>query len=277
MRKIELVVFLIIGGLGLAISGIDAQPKPDAGAVIAAARKALGGDERLSAVKSFSLTGRTQQARGKNSVPNELEVRCERPDRCTRTDGIPARGVQQDFVRLTLGMFAGSFSSAPLTFSYMGQDEMPQGKADVIDARGPDHLVVRLFIDSTSRLPIMVSWVSPAAPVRPGAVMTGAARAAPQPSPPQGAQPGAPPAKPVESRIYYEDYRDVDGLRLALPPAPHRRRRDRRGNDRRPLSDQSEGEMTDRCPRSAARSPLRSLEAPSGVCGPRIAGCGLRT
>jgi hypothetical protein len=27
MRKIELVVFLIIGGLGLAIPGIDAQPK----------------------------------------------------------------------------------------------------------------------------------------------------------------------------------------------------------------------------------------------------------
>lgn len=216
---------------------VGAQPKPDAGAVLAAARKALGGDERLSAVKSFSLTGRTQQARGKNSVPNELEMRCERPDRCTRTDEIPARGVPQDFVRLTLGMFAGSFSSAPLTFSYVGQDDMPQGKADVIDARGPDNVVVRLFIDSTSRLPIMVSWVPPAAPVRPGAVMTGAARgagaetqpggpsprqaggaaapqteraAAPEPSPPQG----APPGKPVESRIYYEDYREVDGLRL---------------------------------------------------------------
>jgi hypothetical protein len=237
MRKIELVVLLIIGGLGLAIPWIDAQPKPDAGAVMAAARRALGGDERLSAVKSFSLTGRTQQARGKNSVPNELEMRCERPDRCTRTDEIPARGVRQDFGRLTLGMFAGSFSSAPLTFSYVGQDEMPHGKADVIDARGPDNVVVRLFIDRTSRLPIMVSWVPPAAPVRPGAVMTGAARGAgaetqpggpsprqaggaaaprterapaPQPSPRQG----APPAKPVESRIYYEDYREVDGLRL---------------------------------------------------------------
>jgi hypothetical protein len=237
MRKIELVVLLIIGGLGLAIPWIDAQPKPDAGAVMAAARRALGGDERLSAVKSFSLTGRTQQARGKNSVPNELEMRCERPDRCTRTDEIPARGVRQDFGRLTLGMFAGSFSSAPLTFSYVGQDEMPQGKADVIDARGPDNVVVRLFIDRTSRLPIMVSWVPPAAPVRPGAVMTGAARGAgaetqpggpsprqaggaaaprterapaPQPSPRQG----APPAKAVESRIYYEDYREVDGLRL---------------------------------------------------------------
>src|SRR3954467_14388656 len=35
--------------------------------------------------------------------------------------------VKQDFVRLTLGMFAASFPSYPLTFSYIGQAEAPQG------------------------------------------------------------------------------------------------------------------------------------------------------
>jgi hypothetical protein len=87
--------------------------------------------------------------------------------------------------------------------------------------------------------------------MRPGAAMAGAARGggaetqpggpsprqaggapsqagttpAASPSAPQGAQPGAPPpagappaarppAKPVESRIYYADYREVDGLQL---------------------------------------------------------------
>jgi hypothetical protein len=239
VRRIELVVFLIIGGLATAVSGIDAQPTPDAGAVIAAARKALGGEKRLSAVKSVSITGRTQQAR--ISGANEFAILCERPDRCARTDEVPGRGVQQELVGLTLGMFAGSFSSSSLTFSYMGQDEMPQGKADVIEARGPDGSAARLFFDRTSRLPILVSWMAPAAPIRPGAVMTGAARGAgaetqpggpsprqaggaaappterpviPQPSPPQGAQPGAPAARLVESRIYYGDYREVDGLQL---------------------------------------------------------------
>ena len=40
--------------------------------------------------------------------------------------------VKQDFVRLTLGMFATSYSSAPLTFSYVAKAEAPEGKADVL-------------------------------------------------------------------------------------------------------------------------------------------------
>ena len=185
-------VLVIIGGRAAALTAVRAQPKPDAEAVMAAARQALGGERRLSAVKSFSLTGRTQQAPGRNSFPNEFELLCERPDRCARTDDSPARGVQKDLVPLTLGMFAGSLSSSPLTFSYVGRAEVPQGKADVIDARGPDNFVVRLFIDGTSRLPVMVSWIPPAAEVRPGAVMTGTARGA-------GAekQPGGPSPRPA--------------------------------------------------------------------------------
>src|SRR4029077_17723362 len=45
--------------------------------------------------------------------------------------------VKQNFPRLTLGMFAASFSSYPLTFSYVGEAEAPQGKADVIEVKGP--------------------------------------------------------------------------------------------------------------------------------------------
>ena len=192
--------------------------------------------------------------------------------------------VKQDFVRLTLGMFAGSFSSYPLTFSYVGQAEAPQGKADVIEAKAAPNFTVRLFVNSETHLPIMVSWQAPAGrggpgrggpggpgprpvpdgqggPARPGAAPPGAQGAAPgqgaaQPpaarpgeagatppaapapgagaTPPQGApaqgappaagqQPpggapaagpgrGGPPPAPVEYRIYYADYRDVDGM-----------------------------------------------------------------
>jgi hypothetical protein len=156
---------------------------------------------------------------------------------------------KQDFVRLTLGMFAGSFSSYPLTFTYVGQAEAPQGKADVLEAKAPPNFSVQLFINSQTHLPIMVSWKQApgragggrgrgegpppegrgrgeapqaegrGAPPRP----EGAAPQAPPTAPPQGAPaaPGAaapnagraaaPPA-PVEYRIYYADYRDVDGL-----------------------------------------------------------------
>src|SRR6187200_803690 len=43
--------------------------------------------------------------------------------------------VKQDFTWLMLGMFAGTPSSVPLTYAYVGQAEAPQGKADVIDAK----------------------------------------------------------------------------------------------------------------------------------------------
>jgi hypothetical protein len=196
---------------------------------MAATPEALGGEKRLSAVRSFSLTGRTQQVRGGKLVPIEFEIVCELPDRYARKDEIAAResgpktigfnggdlielpvpdapprnpgqeevarrmrvtGVKQDFVRLTLGMFAASFSSYPLTFSYVGQAATPQGKADTIDARGPDNFVVRLFVDTTSHLPIMVSWIPPAPPMRPGAAMAGAARGAGAPGAER--QPGGP-------------------------------------------------------------------------------------
>jgi hypothetical protein len=45
-------------------------------------------------------------------------------------------GVKEDFARLTLGMFAASFSGYPLTFSYAAEAEAPQGKADVLDVKG---------------------------------------------------------------------------------------------------------------------------------------------
>src|SRR5204862_6103508 len=70
--------------------------------------------------------------------------------------------LKQDFTRLTLGMFAASFPSYPLTFTYVGEAEAPQGKADVLDAKGPNNFTLRFFINKDTHLPIMVSWTPPA-------------------------------------------------------------------------------------------------------------------
>ena len=143
--------------------------------------------------------------------------------------------VKQDFVRLTRGRFAASFSSYPLTFSYVGQAEAPQGKAEVIEAKGAPNFSVKLFVNSQTHLPIMVSWQAAARPAGgPGRAGPGEGRgAAPAPAPgagvpsPQAAPPAPPPGAPgvppnagrsgpppapVEFRIYYADYRDVDGM-----------------------------------------------------------------
>ena len=122
-------------------------------------------------------------------------------------------GLKQDFTRLTLGMFAASFPSYPLTFTRIGIAESPQGKADIIEAKGPDNFVARLFINQETHLPVMLSWSPPAGrgarPAGPPASSPGAPGA-------RGTAPGAPGTAPgaPELRLYFADYRDVDGLQL---------------------------------------------------------------
>ena len=59
--------------------------------MLAAARQALGGEKKLTAVKSFTATGRTRQVRGDNLVPIEFEIFVELPDKYLRKDEIPAQ------------------------------------------------------------------------------------------------------------------------------------------------------------------------------------------
>jgi hypothetical protein len=349
------------------ISGTITAQSKDPVAILASARQALGGEKKLSTVKSFTATGRTRQVRGDNLVPIEFEIFVELPDKYLRKDEIPAqesgptasgfngeewlqdpppaappaaatppaappgsaaaapgapgstgasgRGpdpripagpagpprnpsaarvatLKQDFTRLTLGMFAASFPSYPLTFTYVSEAEAPQGRAEVLEAKGPNNFTIRFFINKETHLPIMVSWTPPAPAGRPGgpgpgrgpmpgaapggergagpggergappagappagappaagppagtppagAPPAGAPRAGAPPAgapptgaPPAGAPPagqrGAPPAgqpapgaagarpappAPVENRLYFADYRDVDGMQF---------------------------------------------------------------
>src|SRR5262245_42485112 len=75
---------------------------PSAQSVVAAAREALGGEQRLSAIISFTAAGRTRQLRGNNLVPIEFEINCELPDRFVRKDEIPAQDTD-----ITVSGFSG--------------------------------------------------------------------------------------------------------------------------------------------------------------------------
>jgi hypothetical protein len=149
----------------------------------------------------------------------------------------PTTPIKQDFARLTLGMFATSFSSYPLSFSHVGQAEAPEGKADVLEVKGAGNFTARLFIDSKTHLPLMLSWTTPpnlvpvvAGQKPPANLPPGSTTFETPMPPPQSATPeekkqfesdalaarkkAMASTRPTEIRIYYADYRDVDGLKL---------------------------------------------------------------
>jgi hypothetical protein len=141
--------------------------------------------------------------------------------------------LKQDFARLMLGMFAASFESYPLTFTLDGQAEAPQGKADILDVKGAGTFAVRLFVNTETHLPIMVSWTNPAtnvvltdpgqpppANIAPGAIVVQAPPRPPATAPKEEQdkyvadvaalrKKTLASAKPVETRLYFADYRDV--------------------------------------------------------------------
>src|SRR4051812_8824676 len=78
----------------IAVSSVllTAQGPPDpAAAVVAAAREALGGEKKLTAVRTIVATGRTRQVRGNNLVPIEFEIPIELPDKYMRKEEIRAQ------------------------------------------------------------------------------------------------------------------------------------------------------------------------------------------
>jgi len=134
---------------------------------------------------------------------------------------------KQDFARLMLGLFAASYPSHPVTFAYVGQAEAPQGRADVIDVKGPANFAARFFVDAKTHLPVMLSWQAQPPPARgrgpgpgrPGGPPPGGAPPAGAPAAPPAGAPSAavpPPAgpPPVENRLYFAEYQSFDGVQL---------------------------------------------------------------
>jgi len=148
---------------------------------------------------------------------------------------------RQDFARLALGMLAASPAGYPVQFTYAGQAESPDGKADVLDVKGEGDFAARLFIDSATHLPLMLSWMA-REPImitntisRGGPGTQGGGRGNVMVAPPGGISHGTltpeerdkmmkqieeqrkqaeAKARVVEYRLYYGDYRNVDGIQV---------------------------------------------------------------
>jgi len=222
----------------------------DAGTVLAGMQAAIGGADTVAAVKTLTAKGTITRVTPRGTVENETEVSMQLPDKyVTRTviagtgsmavfrnagfngDGLInvtdappnlAQGMRErlssdrvragagaqelsaeqqaaiterqlmaakkEFSRLTLGMFGASYDGFPLKLTYGGEAESGDGVAHIIEAKGAGDFSAQLFVDAKTHLALMVMWSDPGA--------------------------GANAGRMIERRIYYSDFKNVDGLNL---------------------------------------------------------------
>jgi hypothetical protein len=289
MRKVmngSVVAMVAVPALVLGQAG-------DVNKVLADMKAALGGADKIAAVKSLTATGRTLRTNQAGTTSeSEFELAMELPDKYmmrsvlanmgqmsiyrnagfngtglinlidqppslgggggggmqvfTRAAGGPAPGAvatpeqkaeserlqvltqKRDFARLALGLLGSSYAAFPLEFSYAGEAEAADGKAWVVDVKGAEDFTARLFVDAKTNLPLMLSWSALEPLVMqqttrgggPGQPMVMAGGGSPEERAKMMEELAARQKeaeanrKMVEYRVYYSNFRTVNGLKL---------------------------------------------------------------
>jgi hypothetical protein len=162
-----------------------------------------------------------------NGVNGETLIRNSKtlnagPGLMVRMPASPAAGSDAETqalraARAELARFAVAFlltppPSMPLEFVHGGEAESPDGKADVVNVKGPGSFAARLFFDKSSHRPLMLSYQG----VAPRMVVQ-TMRGGPAPDPAaaerhanEGA--AAQPPQAVDIQMFLDDYRPVDGV-----------------------------------------------------------------
>jgi hypothetical protein len=219
----------LVVGLPVAIQRASAGQQPDeakADALVAEVRKALGGADKLSAVKRLQVNGTTRRANGNFNLEGDTEIFLELPDKFRRNESLTlgaggsaierteivngnefSTEVSGDFGGRGRGRFGGGLPGAgggaagggdgrgaPLPeaqarlrefqrrnlqsevsrllvallltsdtpFRWIGTAQSPEGNADVLEVKTPDGVATRVFIDSMTHMPLMLTWTGPA-------------------------------------------------------------------------------------------------------------------
>jgi hypothetical protein len=214
-------VLLAVVAPGVQTVGAGQQPEEvKADAVLAEARKALGGEDKLASVRKLQITGTTRSANGNFNLEGDTEIFLELPDKFRRNEsltvgvggssldrtdilngsefssevsgdfgargrgrlggGVPGgagdgqgppspealerlrefqrRNIQSELSRLLVALLL----SSDTPFRWIGTAQAPEGTADVLEVKTPDGNATRVFIDTMSHMPLMLTWTGPA-------------------------------------------------------------------------------------------------------------------
>jgi hypothetical protein len=162
-------------------------------------------------VTTQGVSGETLLRRSRliNTPPGAMIRVPPAPAPGTDAESQALRSARADLARLTVALLLTT-PSMPLEFTYGGEAEAPDGKADVIDITGADAFKAQLFLDQRSHRPLMLTHRG----VAPRIFMQRV-----QGPPPAGRGRGheaaaAPAPEIVEITTYLDDYKSVDGVQL---------------------------------------------------------------
>jgi len=126
------------------------------------------------------------------------------------------RNQRAELARLALAMLLTSPPSMPLEHAYAGEAESDDGRADVLDAKGPGSFAVKLFFDKKSHRPLMLQYrgAAPRLVMQTQQVQRGAVHGAQPGSEPPAPQPPTDAPQIVDITMFLDDYRAVDGVLL---------------------------------------------------------------
>lgn len=130
------------------------------------------------------------------------------------------RSMKADVTRNLLAWLLTAPEASQIQFTYAGEADAPEGKADVIDAKGMDGFAARIFLDKQTHQPLMLSYRS----VVPKMVMRTVQAGHPEEGEKKAKElekqahdevaKAQANAQESEVQIFYADYRTVDGVLL---------------------------------------------------------------
>ena len=146
-----------------------------------------------------------------------MMIRIAPPSAGSADEGQALRNARAELVRLSLALLLSPPKSMLVEFTYAGEAEADEAKADVIDAKGEGSFAARIFLDKNSHRPLMLQYRGAAPRIvmqtrrgdgpPPGSAAEGRGN--------HGAAPDAMPAPPiVDIQMFLDDYKSVDGVML---------------------------------------------------------------
>lgn len=212
-----LLAVLALASTGAAQSPAPAEDTAKGAALLAEARKALGGEDKLAAVMRLQVRGEMRRGQGNTTLEGDSEVFLELPDKFRRNESLslgpggpgidrvevlngnevrdensgggfgrgfggfrgggagggrnagdqPAPAIDPERLKeLQLRNRRTEVARLLLAFllhtdgpvAWIGTAQSPDGTADVLEVKTADGTATRLFLDSNTHIPLMMTW-----------------------------------------------------------------------------------------------------------------------